>query len=82
MSLSKIHPATPQSSRKPYQYYIYNGEYPFIRTIYALLNDPRQGLPWGFAHFIQGPKGQRIVMKTGLLPVLGNINVRDVNAVQ
>ena len=82
MSLSKIHPATPQSSRKPYQYYIYNGEYPFIRTIYALLNDPRQGLPWGFAHFIQGPKGQRIVMKTGLLPILGNINVRDVNAVQ
>lgn len=82
MSLSKVHPATPQSSRKPYQYYIYNGEYPLIRTIYALLNDPRQGLPWGFAHFIQGPKGQRIVMKTGLLPVLGNINVRDVNAVQ
>lgn len=82
MSVSKIHPATPQSSRKPYQYYIYNGEYPFIRTIYALLNDPRQGLPWGFAHFIQGPKGQRIVMKTGLLPVLGNINVRDVNTVQ
>ncbi len=82
MSVSKIHPATPQSSRKPYQYYIYNGEYPFIRTIYALLNDPRQGLPWGFAHFIQGPKGQRIVMKTGLLPVLGNINVRDVNAVE
>ena len=82
MSLSKVHPATPQSSRKPYQYYIYNGEYPLIRTIYALLNDPRQGLPWGFAHFIQGPKGQRIVMKTGLLPFLGNINVRDVNAVQ
>lgn len=79
MSLSKLYPATAANSRKPYQYYIYNGEYPLIRTIYALLNDPRQGLPWGFAHFIQGPKGQRIVMKTGLLPVLGNINVRDVN---
>jgi phosphate transport system substrate-binding protein len=82
MSVSKIHPATASSSRKPYQYYIYNGEYPLIRTIYALLNDPRQGLPWGFAHFIEGPKGQRIVMKTGLLPVLGNINVRDVNISQ
>lgn len=79
MSISKIHPATVASSRKPYQYYIYNGEYALIRTIYALLNDPRQGLPWGFAHFVQGPKGQRIVMKTGLLPVMGNINVRDVN---
>ena len=82
MSVSRIHPATASSSRKPYQYYIYNGEYPLIRTIYALLNDPRQGLPWGFAHFIQGPKGQRIVMKAGLLPVLGDINVRDVNVSQ
>lgn len=82
MSLSKIHPATTASSRKPYQYYIYSGEYPLIRTIYALLNDPRQGLPWGFAHFVQGPKGQRIIMKAGLLPVLGDINVRDVNVNQ
>ncbi len=82
MSVSRIHPATVASSRKPYQYYIYNGEYPLIRTIYALLNDPRRGLPWGFAHFIEGPKGQRIVMKAGLLPVLGNINVRDVNVSQ
>ncbi|MBM6991804.1 MAG: substrate-binding domain-containing protein [Prevotella sp.] len=82
MSLSRIHPATASSSRKPYQYYIYNGQYPLIRTIYALLNDPRRGLPWGFAHFIEGPKGQRIVMKAGLLPVLGNINIRDVNVSQ
>lgn len=82
MSVSLIHPATPTSGRKPYQYYIYSGEYPLVRTIYALLNDPRQGLPWGFAHFIEGPKGQRIVMRAGLLPVLGNINVRDVNVGQ
>ena len=43
MSLSKLYPATAANSRKPYQYYIYNGEYPLIRTVYALLNDPRQG---------------------------------------
>jgi phosphate transport system substrate-binding protein len=82
MSVSHIHPATPASSRKPYQYYIYNGEYPLIRTVYALLNDPRRGLPWGFAHFIESPKGQRIIMKTGLLPVMGDINVRDVNVTE
>ncbi len=82
MRVSKVHPATPSSGRLPYQYYIYNGEYPLVRTIYALLNDPRQGLPWGFAHFIESPKGQRIVMKAGLLPVLGQINVRDVNVSQ
>ena len=82
ISLSRIHPSTASSILKPYQYYIYTCYYPLIRTIYALLNDPRQGLPWGFAHFIQGPKGQRIVMKAGLLPVLGDINVRDVNVSQ
>lgn len=79
MSVSRIHPFTPTSGRKPYQYYIYNDEYPLIRTVYALLNDPRRGLPWGFAHFIESPKGQRIIMKSGLLPVLGDINVRNVN---
>lgn len=82
MSVSKAHPATAKSSRKPYQYYIYNDEYPFIRTVYALLNDPRHGLPWGFAHFIEGPKGQLIIMKSGLLPFRGNINIRDVNVSQ
>lgn len=82
MSVSKVHPATASSSRKPYQYYIYNDEYPLVRTIYALLNDPRHGLPWGFAHFIESPKGQRIIMKSGLLPMLGDINVRDVNVTE
>lgn len=82
MSVSKAHPATAASSRKPFQYYIYNDEYPLVRTLYALLNDPRHGLPWGFAHFIEGPKGQLIIMKSGLLPYRGNINIRDVNVSQ
>lgn len=79
MSVSKIHPATPTSGRKPYQYYIWNGEYPLVRTLYALLNDPRRALPMSFAHFIENPRGQLIIMKAGLLPAYGNINVRDVN---
>lgn len=79
MSVSKLHPATEANARKPYQYYIYNGEYPLIRTIYALLNDPHQGLPWGFAHFVESPKGQLIIMKAGLLPMYGNMHVRSVN---
>lgn len=79
MSVSRIHPATPTSGRKPYQYYIYNGEYPLVRTIYALLNDPRRALPTTFVHFVQSPRGQLIILKSGLLPVYGNINIRDVN---
>lgn len=79
MSVTRLAKATPANSWKPYQYYIYNGNYPLVRTIYALLNDPINGLPWGFAHFIESPKGQLIILKAGLLPVQGDITIRDVN---
>ena len=82
MSVSGKDKGTPANSWKPYQYYIYNGNYPLIRTIYALLNDPYQGLPWGFAQFMASPKGQLIILKSGLLPVQGNITIRDVNVNQ
>ena len=78
MSVSKLDTATPNNSWKPYQYYIYNNNYPLIRTIYGLLNDPRNGLPWGFAHFIESAKGQMIILKAGLLPVNGQITIRSV----
>jgi phosphate transport system substrate-binding protein len=79
MKVSRMDTATVQNSWRPYQYYIYNGNYPLIRTIYALLNEPRSGVPSGFAHFCRLPKGQLIFLRAGLLPVQANINVRDVN---
>lgn len=79
MGVSKLHPATPESSWKPYQYYIYNGNYPLVRTIYALLNDPHHGLPWGFTNFIAADhRGQLIIHKAGLLPYRANMAVREV----
>lgn len=79
MSVSKLDKATPMNSRKPFQYYFLTGEYPLVRTIYVLLNDPRRGLPTGFGNFISGPRGQMIVLKTGLLPYRGELNIRTVN---
>lgn len=80
MGVSRIHPATVESSWKPYQYYLWNGNYPLVRTIYALLNDPRHGLPWGFANFMSADsRGQRIFFKAGLLPFRGNMTVREVS---
>lgn len=78
MAVSKARKATSANSWKPYQYYLLNGNYPLIRTVYALINDPINGLPWGFASFIASPKGQLIILKSGLLPVYGNITIRDV----
>ena len=79
MGVSKMDSAKSYNSWKPYQYYLYNGNYPLIRTIYALLNDPRpNGQPTAFAHHCQLPKGQLIILRSGLLPRTANMNVREV----
>ena len=78
MRVSRLDSATVRNSFQPYQYYIYNGNYPLIRTIYALLNEPRTGVPSAFAHFVRLPKGQMIILRSGLLPIQANMNVRDV----
>ena len=79
MGVSKMSSAESYNSWKPYQYYLYNGNYPLIRTIYALLNDPRpNGQPTAFAHFCQLPRGQKIILRAGLLPRTANMNVREV----
>ena len=78
MGVSKLDSATRANSWKPYQYYLYNGNYPLIRTIYALLNEPRSGIPTAFAHYCQLPKGQLVILRSGLLPRTANMNVREV----
>jgi len=78
MKVSKLDSATVQNSRRPYQYYIYTGDYPLVRTIYAILSEPRNGIPSGFAHFVRLPKGQLMILKSGLLPILGDIQVRSI----
>ncbi len=78
MKVSRMDSATVQNSWRPYQYYIYNGNYPLIRTIYALLNEPRGGLPSSFAHFCCLPKGQMIIHRSGLLPIQASMNVREI----
>ena len=43
------------------------------------LTDPRpNGQPTAFAHFCQLPRGQKIILRAGLLPRTANMNVREV----
>lgn len=81
LAVSRLDDAKPNNSYKPYQGFLYNDNYPFVRSIFALLNDERgrYGLPWGFAQFVASPKGQMILFKAGLLPAYGNISIRDVH---
>ena len=75
MAVSAGDVATPENSYKPYQAYLYYGNYPLARPIYAILNDPRSGLPWGFTSFMTSDKGQRIILKSGLVPATQPVRI-------
>ena len=53
---------------KPYQAYIALKQYPLIRDVYVISREGRNGLGTGFAAFIAGDQGQRIVRLMGMLP--------------
>jgi phosphate transport system substrate-binding protein len=53
---------------KPYQAYIATREYPLWRTVYIISREARAGLGTGFASFLAHDKGQKIILKSGLVP--------------
>jgi phosphate transport system substrate-binding protein len=79
MAVSRLDSANAHNSFKPYQGYLYNGNYPLVRTIYAITTEPRTGAPTRFANFCRLPQGQMIILRAALLPVVANMNVRQVN---
>ena len=79
MSVSIKEKATPMNSWKHYKSYLLDGRYPFARTLYAIVIDPYKALPWSFANYVTGPKGQLILFKTGLLPYRGDISIKTVH---
>ncbi|MEX2232355.1 MAG: substrate-binding domain-containing protein [Cyclobacteriaceae bacterium] len=54
---------------KPYQAYLALKQYPLSRRITILSREARSGLGSGFMAFVASEKGQRIILKAGLLPV-------------
>ncbi len=62
---------------KPSQDNIGAGLYPLSRKVYMLNYQGKQGLGMGFASFVGGDIGQRIVLKSGLLPE--NMPTRIIN---
>jgi phosphate transport system substrate-binding protein len=53
---------------KPYQGYIAEGSYPFVREVYIICRESFAGLGTGFASFVAGDQGQRIIRRSGLVP--------------
>lgn len=57
-----------QEYYQPYQAYMALNQYPLIRDVYLINRESRNGLGTGFASFVAGDKGQRLVRLAGLLP--------------
>ncbi|PSR55995.1 phosphate ABC transporter substrate-binding protein, PhoT family [Adhaeribacter arboris] len=53
---------------QPFQGYLAQKSYPLRRNVYIVSREARAGLGTGFASFVAGDKGQRIVLKSGLVP--------------
>jgi phosphate transport system substrate-binding protein len=72
-------PSTTDSYFQPYQAYIAQGEYPLRRYLYIISTEGRAGLGTGFAAYVASDKGQRIILKSGLVPATMPVRIVGFN---
>lgn len=53
---------------RPQQGFIYDKSYPFVREVYLISRETFSGLGSGFIQWATSEQGQRIVLKSGLVP--------------
>jgi phosphate transport system substrate-binding protein len=58
----------PDQYFKPSQTTIALKQYPFIRGLYLVNSTGKMGLASGFGQFVLGDRGQRIILRSGILP--------------
>lgn len=63
---------------KPYQAYIYSGEYPLVRKVYMVSTASNSTVLHSFYVFMTGFVGQKIISLTGILPYHMNPRVVEV----
>jgi hypothetical protein len=82
MRVSSENKATLKNCYLPYQAEINREMYPMWRPIYAIITDPKSGLPSGFTHFLTHEVGQKIILHHGLMPITDpqNQDVRIIDA--
>jgi phosphate transport system substrate-binding protein len=67
---------------KPTQDNLISGIYPFLRNVYIINCEGKDGLGTGFANWLASPRGQLIVLKSGLGPhklISRDFNLRNKN---
>lgn len=65
---------------KPNQTNIADKSYPYTRNIYIINAQGRDGLGIGFASYIAGAEGQRVILKSGLVPAI--MPYREINIIK
>lgn len=75
MAVSGESEATVENSFKPFQAYLFYGNYPLTRNIFIILNDPRSSLPSALTKFFTSDRGQRIILKSGLVPATQPVRI-------
>jgi len=78
VSVSDHSNADKDNSYKPYQAYLIDKLYPLTRDIYIINAEPRNGLVTGFSSFVASDKGQRIILKSGILPAVAPARVINI----
>jgi phosphate transport system substrate-binding protein len=78
LSVSEADVATLQNSYKPYQAYLLDNMYPLSRSVYMINAEPMSGLSTGFVSFVASDKGQRIILKSGIVPAVAPTRVVNV----
>ncbi len=67
---------------KPTQDNLISGIYPFLRNVYIINAEGKDGLGTGFANWLSSPRGQLIVLKSGLGPhkiISRDFNIKSTN---
>jgi len=68
MAVCPIEDARDDNSYLPQAAWIALDYYPLTRDIYVLTSDAPEHLPSGFMNFLGGDKGQRLILKSGIVP--------------
>ena len=63
---------------QPYQAYIAQGDYPFIRKVFCINRQTYSGLGYGLSAFIAGEKGQLILLHSGLVPATMPVRIVEI----
>lgn len=78
ISVSESDMPSVENSYKPYQAYLLDNMYPLTRSVYIINSEPRNGLCTGFTSFVASDKGQRIILKSGIIPAVAPTRIVNI----